>query len=147
MTKLSACASERVVRRKHPRSSLLVVVERLSALLAEWPCNEIVRIFVACDIRVAGGAPPGNGARQWLIQKNFRSLDWTNAVDVVRLQMLCKLTIDSAWMRIAASKGSTKGASRRIARKLEDLEQSIRQCPVRGGWQRKMAVRNANLKG
>lgn len=90
--------------------------------MAEWPIAEIRRFMQRCDIRLPSRQPPGNRSRRWLIQEGLGSLDWINAVDVVRLQMLCKVVVDEARLQKSVPASRANAASKRTARKLEALE-------------------------
>lgn len=111
--------------KRKSRASVLAVVERLSALMAEWPCADICHFLKRCDIGVPNRQPPGNQSRRWLIQKSLGALNWANAMDVVRLQMLCNIVIDAALYRIATQGCSAKVVTRRMAEKAEDLKTII----------------------
>ena len=106
---------------------ILETVERLGALLAEWPLSRIRQFFEACDIRVPQQQPPASRSRRWLIERCFRSLNWHDAVDVLRLQMLCTLVNREARGRVPEEPGKENAASRRMRKKLEQLEMAMRK--------------------
>ena len=107
------------------------MVERLSALLAEWPCADIRRFFKSCDIPPPSREPPGDGSRRWLVQQSLNSLDLTNTVDVLRLQMVCRVVGDATRAGLSNSAKPPNVVSKRKAKKLDDLEAVMRHTRTR----------------
>lgn len=103
---------------------LVSVAEHVSSVLSIFRVAEIARLFDACDIATYRHTPRSD-TPGWFIKQSLSSLDWTDAVDELRLQILCKLVVKEARARVASSRRGPTVLSSELRNKVEDLESSM----------------------
>ena len=117
------------------KQTLLGIVERLTAVLVAWPETDLRRVFQACDIKVSSCSPRPTAKRRF-IEESLHSLDWLNAVDEIRLQLLCNVVLKETRALVSSRNRETS--------KLDDLEAAMRRKWDRGGG---VKSRGSNAEG